>query len=237
MPSLDTGIMVKICGIRTLGDALVASEAGADFFGMVFVPERHRRITPKDAKAIVEGVRSAGGPTPRIVGLFADQLLDEVNAIVEYVGLDVVQLCGKEDVEYAGQISCDVIKVVHVAESATATDDAGTSERVRDFSGVGYLVTLDRFVEGIQGGTGKGFDWGVAASLSKSGLPFLLAGGLTPENVSDAIAEVRPWGVDVSSGVETDGNKDHQKIRDFMHNSRAAAAKTPNGQGAEPHDR
>ena len=226
MAAPDTGIMVKICGIRTLDDALVAADAGADFFGMVFVPERHRRITPKDGKAIAGGVRDAGGPTPRIVGLFADQLLDEVNAIVEYVGLDVVQLCGKETLEYAGQVSCDVIKVVHVAESATATDDAGTSERVREYSGVGHLVTLDRFVEGLQGGTGKGFDWGVAASLSRSGLPFLLAGGLTPENVPDAIAEVRPWGVDVSSGVETDGVKDHQKIKDFMNNARAAAAKT-----------
>ena len=219
-------IRVKICGIRALEDALVAAEAGADFIGMVFVPERHRRIKADAAKAIVEGVRDSGGPVPRIVGLFADQLLDEVNAIVEYVGLDVAQLCGKESVEYAGQVSCDVIKVVHVAESATAADDAGTGERVKDFSGVGHLVTLDRYVEGIQGGTGKGFDRDVAASLSKANLPFLLAGGLTPENVAEAITTVNPWGVDVSSGVETDGNKDHAKILEFLKNARAAASKT-----------
>ncbi|MCI0848268.1 MAG: phosphoribosylanthranilate isomerase [Chloroflexi bacterium] len=218
-------LMVKICGIRALDDALAAAEAGADFIGMVFVPERHRRITPQEAKVIIDGVRNSGGPAPRIVGLFADQLLDEVNAVVEYAGLDLAQLCGKETVEYAGQVSCGVIKVVHVADSATATDDAGTGARVKDFSGVGHLVTLDRYVEGVQGGTGKGFDWGVAASLSRAGQPFLLAGGLTPENVSEAIATVRPWGVDVSSGVETDGNKDHAKIRDFMSNARAAAAK------------
>ena len=219
-------IRVKICGIRALDDALAVAEAGADFIGMVFVPERHRRITPEAAKVIVDGVRNSGGPVPRIVGLFADQLLDEVNAIVEYCGLDVAQLCGKESVEYAGQVGCDVIKVVHVAESATASDDAGTGERVKDYSGVGHLVTLDRYVEGIQGGTGEGFDWAVAALLSRAGLPFLLAGGLSPENVAQAIAEVRPWGVDVSSGVETDGSKDHQKIRDFMRNARTAAAKT-----------
>jgi len=224
MVSQDNGIKVKICGIRMLDDALAAAEAGADFIGMVFVPERHRRITADAAKIIVDGVRNAGGPTPRIVGLFADQLLDEVNAIIEYVGLDLAQLCGKETVEYAGQVGCDVIKVVHVPESATATDDAGTGARVREFNGVGHLVTLDRYVEGIQGGTGEGFDWGVAAVLSQSGLPFLLAGGLTPGNVSEAIAAVRPWGVDVSSGVENGGNKDHQKIRDFMRNARAAAA-------------
>ena len=225
MAPQESGIRIKICGIRTLEDALVAAEAGADFFGMVFVPERHRRITADAAKVIVEGVRASGGPAPRIVGLFADQSLDEVNAVVEYVGLDVVQLCGQETVEYAGQVGCDVIKVVHVAESATPTDDAGTATRVRDYSGVGHLVTLDRYVEGIQGGTGKGFDWGVAASLSRAGLTFLLAGGLTPENVADAIVEVRPWGVDVSSGVETDGNKDYGMIRDFIRNARTAAAR------------
>jgi len=222
-------IKVKICGIRSLEDALVAAEAGADFIGMVFVPERHRRITPKEAKIIVDGVRSSGGPVPRIVGLFADQAIEEVAGIVEYCALDLVQLCGKESVEYAGQTGCDVIKVVHVAESATAEDDAGTGARVKEFSGVGHLVTLDRYVEGIQGGTGKGFDWDVAASLSQAGHPFLLAGGLTPENVSDAITNVKPWGVDVSSGVETNGDKDHGKIKDFMQAAREAAAKSING--------
>ncbi len=217
------GLKVKICGIRALEDALVAAEAGADFIGMVLVPERHRRITPKEAKVIVDGVRNSGGPAPRIVGLFADQAIEEVAGIVEFCGLDLVQLCGKESVEYAGQTGCDVIKVVHVAESATATDDAGTGAQVKEFSGVGHLVTLDRYVEGIQGGTGVGFDWDVAASLSQAGHPFLLAGGLTPENVSKAITKVHPWGVDVSSGVETNGKKDHAKIRDFMHEARAAS--------------
>ena len=223
MTAASQEIKVKICGIRALDDALAAAEAGADFIGMVFVPERHRRITPQEAKLIVDGVRDSGGPVPHIVGLFADQTLDEVNAVVEHVGLDLVQLCGKETVEYAGQIGCGVIKVVHVAESATATDDAGTGARVKDFSGVGHLVTLDRYVKGIQGGTGKGFDWGVAAALSQAGLPFLLAGGLTPENVSGAVTAVNPWGVDVSSGVETAGTKDHQKIRAFMQNAKTSA--------------
>ena len=216
-------LKVKICGIRVLEDALVAAEAGADFIGMVFVPERHRRITPKEAKVIVDGVRNSGGPAPRIVGLFADQAIEEVAGIVEFCGLDLVQLCGKESVEYAGQTGCDVIKVVHVAESATANDDGGTGTQIKEFSGVGHLVTLDRYVEGIQGGTGVGFDWDVAASLSQAGHPFLLAGGLTPENVSKAITKVNPWGVDVSSGVETNGKKDHAKIRDFMHKARAAS--------------
>ena len=219
-------IRVKICGIRALDDALAAAEAGADLIGMVFVPERRRRITPKEAKAIVDGVRNSGGPVPRIVGLFADQSIEEVAGVVEFCGLDLAQLCGQETVEFAGQVGCDVIKVVHVAESATASDDAGTGALVKEFSGVGHLVTLDRYVEGIQGGTGKGFDWEVAASLSRSGHPFLLAGGLTPENVSEAITMVKPWGVDVSSGVETDGKKDHTKILEFLQKAKAAANAT-----------
>lgn len=219
-------IRVKICGIRALDDALAAAEAGADLIGMVFVPERRRRITPKEAKAIVDGVRNSGGPVPRIVGLFADQSIEEVAGVVEFCGLDLAQLCGQETVEFAGQVGCDVIKVVHVAESATASDDAGTGALVKEFSGVGHLVTLDRYVEGIQGGTGKGFDWEVAASLSRSGHPFLLAGGLTPENVSEAITMVKPWGVDVSSGVETDGKKDHAKILEFLQKAKTAANAT-----------
>ena len=209
-----------------MDDALAAAEAGADLIGMVFVPERRRRITPKEAKAIVDGVRNSGGPVPRIVGLFADQSIEEVAGVVEFCGLDLAQLCGQETVEFAGQVGCDVIKVVHVAESATASDDVGAGALVKEFSGVGHLVTLDRYVEGIQGGTGKGFDWEVAASLSRSGHPFLLAGGLTPENVSEAITMVKPWGVDVSSGVETDGKKDHAKILEFLQKTKAAANAT-----------
>ena len=219
-------IKIKICGIRNLEDGLVAAEAGADYIGMVFVPERHRRITPQEAKMIVNGVRASGIKTPRIVGLFADQSVVEVSGIIDYCGLDLVQLCGQETVKYAGELGCDVIKVVHVAETATAKDDTETGSRVQEFSGLGHLVTLDRFVEGIQGGTGQGFNWGVAASLSQAGHPFLLAGGLTPGNVAEAITTVQPWGVDVSSGVETDGNKDHQKIREFLGNARDAAAKS-----------
>ena len=86
----------------------------------------------------------------------------------------------------------------------------------------GCYVTLDRLVEGLQGGTGQSFDWGVAAQLSRGGYEFLLAGGLTPENVAQAVQQVNPWGVDVSSGVETGGHQDEEKIRAFIHNARTA---------------
>lgn len=216
-------IKVKICGVRRLADALVAADAGADFVGMVFVPERHRRITPEAAKEIVDGLRAASRPGPKTVGLFADQPLDEVNRVIALAGLDAVQLCGKEDLDYAGNVDCQVIKVVHVPGQASEENEGEFAQCISEFRAAGHLVTLDRLVEGVQGGTGQGFDWSVAAAVARRGHSFLLAGGLDPTNVAQAIATVHPWGVDVSSGVETGGEKDHAKIREFIANARDAA--------------
>ena len=214
-------IRVKICGLGTPSDACVAAEAGADFIGMVFVPERHRRITPDEAKDIVDAVRGLDGPSPRMVGLFADQPLEEVNEVVAHCGVDAVQLCGRESVKYAAAVDCQVIKVVHVPASYRAPDDVPQlAGGVREYADAGCLVTLDRLVEGIQGGTGQSFNLDVAASLSRRGVSFLLAGGLTPANVGRAISMVRPWGVDVSSGVETLGKKDRRKIQRFVSNAK-----------------
>ena len=218
-------IRVKICGIGNPADACVAADAGADFIGMVFVPERHRRITPDGAKEIVDAVRALDAPAPRMVGLFADQPLEEVNDVVAHCALDAVQLCGRESVDYAACVNREVVKVVHVPESWRAPDDVPQlADRVREYADAGCLVTLDRLVEGIQGGTGQSFNLEVAASLSSRGIPFLLAGGLTPANVGRAISIVRPWGVDVSSGVETIGKKDRRKIHRFVENARHADA-------------
>ena len=218
-------IRVKICGIGTPDDACVAAEAGADFIGMVFVPERHRRITPDDAREIVDAVRSLDGPTPRMVGLFADQPLEKVNEVIAHCALDAVQLCGQETVEYSASVDCQVIKVVHIPASYRAPDDVPVvAERVREYADAGCLVTLDRLVEGIQGGTGQSFNLDVAASLAHRGGEFLLAGGLTPANVGRIISAVRPWGVDVSSGIETLGRKDRRKIQRFVENARHADA-------------
>ena len=218
-------IRVKICGIGNPADACAAAEAGADYIGMVFVPERHRRITPDDARGIVDAVRQLYDAVPRMVGLFADQPLEEVNDVIAHCGLDAVQLCGRESVEYAARVDCEVIKVVHVPASYRAPDDVPQlAGRMLEYAEAGCLVTLDRLVEGIQGGTGQSFNLEVAASLASRGVSFLLAGGLTPANVGRAISIVRPWGVDVSSGVETLGKKDRRKIRRFIENARHADA-------------
>jgi len=225
---------VKICGIMRPEDAVIATEAGADFVGMIFVPKRHRLLNSRTGREIVQAVRGASLPanSPKIVGNFADQSQEDVNRIVMECGLDYVQLCGKETVEFCGQIDAEVIKVVHVDPSATAAADlVHVAERVQTYAGVGHLVTLDRLVVGVQGGTGQSFDWSIAARLSEMGLPFILAGGLSSENVAQAIAEVQPWGVDVSSGVETNGVKGHDKIQAFIKNARQQIISPDDGKG------
>lgn len=212
---------VKICGIQKLDDALVAADAGADFIGLVFVPNRRRRLSIEEARDIVDGLRAAASSPPRIAGLFADQPLDEVNHTIEACGLELAQLCGQESLDYCGQVPAQVIKVLHISEAASGDGDIdGLAETVEMYRSAGHLVNLDRLVAGLQGGTGQSFDWSIAARLSRRGHSFLLAGGLTPENVTQAIAAAQPWGVDVSTGVETSGVKDPGKIRAFIHKVR-----------------
>ena len=208
---------IKICGIQRTEDAVAAAEAGADFVGLVFVPQRRRRLTEEPAAQIVKALTESLGKTPHVVGLFADQPIDEVNRHIKSCHLDRVQLCGSESLDYCGQMSVPVFKVIHVPEGAASGDDVGRlAESIQKFRDAGHLVTLDRQVDGLQGGTGKSFDWSIAARLAQAGHEFLLAGGLTPENVAEAVRSVAPWGVDVSSGVETGGVKDAAKIHAFI---------------------
>ena len=216
---------VKICGVRRLDDALVASEAGADFIGLVFVPGRPRRLAIDEARVIVDGLRASQGITPQVVGLFADQPLDVVNDTIRACRLDRAQLCGSESLDYCRQAEAGVIKVLHVPGGQPQVPAiADLAERVSAYREAGHLVTLDRLVAGIPGGTGERFDWAIAKKLSRRGHSFLLAGGLLPENVAQAVAMVKPWGVDVSSGVETNGEKDPDKILAFISNAREKSA-------------
>ena len=223
----------KICGIQRPEEALVAAEAGVDFIGLVFVPGRRRRLEVAAAQHIAATMRAAGSrlnrPTPQAVGLFADQPLAEVQETIKAGKLDAAQLCGQESPEYCrqvqGETGASVIKVLHISGATTAgatagQGDAGVEKRLLDYQEAGCYITLDRLVEGLQGGTGESFDWAVAAQLSQRGYQFLLAGGLTPDNVAQAVARACPWGVDVSTGVETDGVKDPEKIRAFIQNAR-----------------
>ena len=176
------------------------------------------------AEGIVSGVRDAGWQGITTVGLFADQPIEEVNGTVGRCGIDMVQLCGNESMDYCAQVEVPLIKVVHVPETM-APDDVPASlvSRLAELERRGYMITLDRKVKGLQGGTGQSFDWEVARVLSQEGFSFLLAGGLTPENVGEAVSVARPWGVDVSGGVETAGDKDQDKVLAFVAAARAAA--------------
>ncbi len=222
-------IRTKICGIRHTEDAIIAADAGADFIGLVFVPERRRRLETGVAAEIIKGLRTQIPNSPQAVGLFADQPLDDVVGTINGCGLDLAQLCGGESSDYCREVrertGAEIIKVMHVAVSESVTGDehgGGIEERMARYLETGCYITLDRLVEGLQGGTGQSFDWEVAALLSRLGYKFLLAGGLTPENVDRAVKQVKPWGVDVSSGVETGGRQDKEKIREFIHNARSA---------------
>ena len=207
---------LKICGLREVSHALVAAEAGADFLGFVFVPGVRRQLSEEQANAIIQEYRRINGSGgPKLVGLFADQPLEEVNRIARSCGLDLAQLCGDEPPEYWDQVEVPIIKQIKVRErdSPDATI-ANVLLQVDDVVSRGHTAMLDKHEEGALGGTGRSFDWQVASEVAGHH-DFLLAGGLCPDNVEQAIATANPWGVDVSSGVESDGVKDPKKIVAF----------------------
>ncbi len=215
----------KICGLRETSHAIVAADAGASFLGFNFVQGVRRQLTVEQGQQIIGELRRVKGDTlPNIVGLFADQPADEVNRIVGRCGLDVVQLCGDEPPGYWSQIGAPIIKQIKVR------DDLPESEAVEDVRGrvdevvsAGHRALLDSHVAGSPGGTGRSFNWNIAREVAKR-YDLLLAGGLNPENVGEAIATVTPWGVDVSSGVEVNGVKHPGKIVAFAEAVRRATA-------------
>ena len=207
---------LKICGLNRADHAVLAAELGADFLGFNFVPGVRRQISEERAKAIIREYRERmGSDGPRLVGLFANQPVADVNRTVEVCGLDLVQLCGDEPPEFWEQVEAAVIRQIKVRDEVSR--EATVASVIRNVDEVvsrGHMALLDRHESGSLGGTGLTFDWSIAAEVARHS-DFLLAGGLTPDNVAMAIADVHPWGVDVSSGVETNGAKDPAKIAAF----------------------
>ena len=216
--------LVKICGVREAAHAAAAREAGADLVGMIFADAR-RRVELSAARAIrrelgprveitdsttdaVERARAQAG-RPLLVGVFARQTPDEILRILDRVELDLVQLSGGEQPALAGRIPRAVIRATHVADGATA------ESLLRDARREPPTITLLDAASRQGGGTGQRFDWSLAQAVARQ-RPIILAGGLAPENVAEAVARVQPWAVDVSSGVETDGEKSAEKIRAFV---------------------
>ncbi|MFV9503208.1 MAG: phosphoribosylanthranilate isomerase [Oscillochloridaceae bacterium umkhey_bin13] len=214
-------MLIKICGLRMVEHALAAQAAGADLLGLVFAPSR-RQISPADAALLVEAVRAAPGPQPLIVGLFVNTSPATIRLVADQVGLDALQLSGDEPVAAADHFDLPILKSVRLDGSAAEVAWLARSAPTLAAWPAAPLPLVDAHVPGQYGGSGVIADWDRAAILAAQ-QPIMLAGGLDPVNVAEAIAKVRPAGVDVSSGVETTGVKDGTKITAFIRAARAAA--------------
>jgi phosphoribosylanthranilate isomerase len=200
-------MLIKICGIRSLAAAQTVQKFGADLIGFVFAASR-RQI---DVTLAAEICRSVSGPAK--VGVFVNQPPEDVNAIASYCQLDYIQLHGDESVEYRRSLNRRLIRAVRVGPGLKPEDFESDSPD---------WLLLDSFVVGQPGGTGVTFDW---QAIERPRQKFFVAGGLNADNVADTIRILRPYGVDVSGGVETDGVKDLEKIRQFIAAARAAERK------------
>ena len=227
---------VEICGVQSVEAALYAAKSGADFIGIIMVSKSKRQVSVEVALEISNALRSfreggaismlknpndvdiSAGPQnwfnscakvlsgiekkPLLVGVFQNQSFEYIEETTKASGLDLIQLHGDEEWDICPKFSLPVIKCIHVGE------DSGSAIIDRLQAGKSLGILLDTQVKGAveKGGHGISFDWKIAGKVSESGIPLILAGGLTPINVQDAIREGYPWAVDVSSGVETDGN-------------------------------
>jgi phosphoribosylanthranilate isomerase len=200
----------KICGITRIEDALAAARAGADAIGLVFYAKSPRAVDVRQARAIVQALP----PFVTTVGLFVNASRCELGEILDAVPLDLLQFHGDETPEECAHYQRPFIKALRVRPG---DDLQAQCLRYRQARG----ILLDTFVPGVPGGTGEAFDWSLVPE--NLALPVVLAGGLSPENVADAIARVRPYAVDVSGGVEAaKGIKDPLKIQAFVRAVRAA---------------
>ena len=194
---------VKMCGMRTMAAARAAEEAGADYIGFIFAKNSRRYVAPEAAREIVRTLRRV-----KKVGVFVDAPMDEINEIAAYVGLDYVQLHGHESAEMARQSEHPVIKAYRYGDDFDA--DAANVYPAE-------MILVDSYVQGAAGGTGTAFHWQEAArEIARVTKPVLIAGGITAENVGEAAAIFQPFGVDVSGGLEKNGEKSEAKIRVFM---------------------
>ena len=203
-----TAVRVKICGITRVEDALAAAAAGADAIGLVFYAKSPRAVDIEQARVIL----AALPPFVTTVGLFVDAERSELERILASVPLDLLQFHGDESVQQCEAFGRPYIKALRVK----AGDDIA-AQVARYPSAQGIL--LDAYVEGVPGGTGEAFDWSlIPQTLSK---PLILAGGLRPDNVAEAVSRVRPYAVDVSGGVEASkGVKDVEKVGAFIRAAR-----------------
>lgn len=194
---------VKVCGITNIEDALAAAHAGADAIGLVFYAKSPRAVTAEQAAEII----AALPPFVTTVALFVDANADEVQQILQQVSIDLLQFHGDESPEFCVSFQRPYIKALRMQPGIDITQQANMHP-------LALGILLDAWVPGVPGGTGQTFNWNNIPSLAQ---PLVLAGGLTPDNVQQAITQVNPWAVDVSGGLEmSKGRKDHAKVQAFM---------------------
>jgi phosphoribosylanthranilate isomerase len=207
---------VKICGITNVSYVRAVIKAGADLIGVVFAPSP-RQVTHDKAKEIAAAVKKYNVP---VVGVFVNMPTDTVNRVAAACGLDWVQLSGYESWAYCRQIKKPLIKTIHIPPGLPERELLAQLEDGQRLTRPPVYL-LDTLVESKYGGTGQPFNWEIARGAVAK-YPIIIAGGLNPRNVGGVVASLRPWGVDVSSGVEKKGVKDINKIKAFIQAVRSA---------------
>ena len=203
---------VKICGVTSVADALAAAGAGADMIGLMFYDGSPRHVTLAQAAEIARALP----PFVLKVGVFVNPDEAQVMEAIAACGLNLLQFHGDEPSDFCTQFGVMSLKALRVRDSESL-------QTLANFHTDAFL--LDAYSKGGLGGTGEKFNWDLAVAAQKLGKPIFLAGGLTPENVADAVKQVRPFAVDVSSGVESaPGKKDAAKVRAFIQAAKAAAS-------------
>jgi len=203
-------IKVKICGITNIQDALLATNLGVDALGFIFA-NSPRQITPEKAKGIIHDLP----PFTKTVGVFVNEKTEKIKEIQSACGLDLVQLHGDESPEQCRDLMPYSIKAFRVSNESDL-------KNIEKYKGLVRAVLLDTFQEGKAGGTGKTFDWSLAVKANETGIPIILAGGLGPENIQEAIKTVKPYAVDVNSGIEErPGKKNPDLMKVLFENIRS----------------
>ncbi len=200
-------IKVKVCGITSLPDAMAAAEMGADALGFIFYQKSPRFIGLERAREIISSLP----PMVKAVGVFVNEEMETVKKTGEFCGLDLFQLHGEESPGFCKSLEPRSLKAIRVKDEARAED-------IHPYKGSVRGILLDTWSEDARGGTGKTFNWEIARSVVKElDLPVILAGGLNPQNIREAVTRVNPYAVDVGSGVEkAPGVKDHKLLEEFF---------------------